>query len=536
MEYSHKDNLYALSIKDEVVFIGEVISGRKGYFCLGCKREMQAVIARKSKRKSYFRHDPKDVQGKGKCTYSDEAYRIQLAKTILQDIKKIKVPSLYKYPPKGENGLANLIAESKYIFADSVGIEYCFYENDAGIISFGKSDEHDSKHLLIKPNVTFFDKDQKPILFIELASAHKISEEKLLKLKRLGIDTVQVIVPKDSPEAISEVFSQTIHTKWLYNYEQEHAKYIPIREPITEGISSVDEIQRHFFEESYKCRTAQINNLIRTIKKCLESEYYRDIERSIRSEISRVERITKENSNEWFRIQERGRTEVYSEHQKESSECEEFCERIREAEIKFQERNRGLESRYLQRKSELENEIDSIRKSESFLFRGGETIGNTIAREGIAIKSIEQEQAELERKEGNFESLRDSITNRNSELKTRTIERFDENRRRTVDEIERIQSKIESLSREFESLEKSEAERYRKLEEQTILESAEFDRSILAELEKGEIGNHGNISQYIKRSIDGFSLLDNISEVFRTQKQYQDALTAIRTRAYKNWL
>lgn len=42
-----EENEYAKNIKDEVVYIGDAISGRKGYWCLGCNEEMDAVKKKK---------------------------------------------------------------------------------------------------------------------------------------------------------------------------------------------------------------------------------------------------------------------------------------------------------------------------------------------------------------------------------------------------------------------------------------------------------------------------------------------------------
>ena len=47
----------------------------------------------------HFAYDPKDAENKGKCSFSDETYRHQLAKDSLQYIKQITVPALYKYSP-----------------------------------------------------------------------------------------------------------------------------------------------------------------------------------------------------------------------------------------------------------------------------------------------------------------------------------------------------------------------------------------------------------------------------------------------------
>lgn len=284
-------NVYALNTKDETIHISEAESGRKGYFCLGCGRELQAVKQTKENRISYFRHDHNSLKGEGLCAYSDETYRHQLGKQILLNYKKVKVPAVYKYPPKNSVGLiANLISKEKYIEASFGKAELTFYEDDNGEIHYEKmSQDSTQKHQLIRPDITFFDNQSKPILLIELVATHKLTEEKKQRIKCLGIDCIQITIPKDSPEKIEKVFDSTKNTKWIYNYEQESREYIPTTLPGGEGVSLIDEDQRKLFEESYKCRVSQIGNLIRTIRRCLESEQYAGIVGNLESEISRVE-------------------------------------------------------------------------------------------------------------------------------------------------------------------------------------------------------------------------------------------------------
>ena len=93
----HKILTHALDDMNVVRFISDVKSGKHGYRCLQCGGEL---VAKKHKdRLDHFAHDPKDVSRLGKCTYSDETYRHKIAKEILQRIKQIKVPALYKLPP-----------------------------------------------------------------------------------------------------------------------------------------------------------------------------------------------------------------------------------------------------------------------------------------------------------------------------------------------------------------------------------------------------------------------------------------------------
>ena len=181
-ENRHENNVYAFDIKNIPKHISEVESGKKGYYCMGCGREMQAkkggILTH------HFAHDPKDILKKGKCIYSDETYRHKLAKEILQRIKQIKVPNLYKYPSLGIEGKPNKLREAWTVVASTVKNELTFYEDENGTICYGRDIvfEGTEKFLLIKPDVTFFDKDENPILLIEIVATHKIDKNKLIKI------------------------------------------------------------------------------------------------------------------------------------------------------------------------------------------------------------------------------------------------------------------------------------------------------------------------------------------------------------------
>ncbi len=191
-------NVYALNVKGEDIHISDAHSGRQGYFCRGCLREMQAVKPAKINYVHYFRHDAKAVAGQPKCTNSDETYRHKIGKEILQRIKRLKVPDVYKYPPRGHAGLPNLLVKSQFIEAHYVQNELTFYENEFSEICFGndKNVSIDERYLTVRPDLTFFNHKDEPILFIEIIATHGIKPDKLAKLKRLGIDTVQVIIGK----------------------------------------------------------------------------------------------------------------------------------------------------------------------------------------------------------------------------------------------------------------------------------------------------------------------------------------------------
>lgn len=418
---------------------------------------MQAMISKTPNRISFFRHDPKAMKGQPKCTYSDETHRHKLAKEILLRIKRVKVPALYKYPPNNINGFPNLISKPKFIEAEIVRAEIYFYENEFGDIFWNKTAFSDEdKYLLLKPDIVFFDKNEKPILLIEIVVTHKISEKKLLDLKRLGIDTIQITIPKDSPENIEKTFETTNRTKWIYNYEQEITEYIPVSDSNSEGISSIDEEQRKLFEESYKCRTAQINNLIRTITRCLESEQFRTIAEELESEISRVERNTERNRESLFQQRERNarnindlrneiRTRINSKHNE------------RRKRIEFQKSD--LEERYNRKRNEIITITESTEGAIREFTERFNSIDETFEREGEDIKRLtaeqnsirefaKTEQENINREQENGNNLEEKYTRIRTELE----QSFRNIRRRIGIAIETRNFENNEYTRKFKNL------------------------------------------------------------------------------------
>jgi len=530
MENPHIDNVYALNLQDEEVFIGNVESGRKGYFCIGCKREMQAVKPKIASIRPYFRHDVKALKDRKKCTYSDETYRHKLAKEILQINKSIKVPAVYKYPEKGVEGWPNLISESRVIEAFSVGIEKLFYEDENGEISFGKNDESKNKHLLLKPDVTFFDRKQNPILFIELVATHKISEEKKIKISRLGIDTIQITIPKDSPEAIGNAINNTNHTKWIYNYEQANTQYIPVSLSSSKGIQPIDEIQRKFFEESFKCRAAQIGNLISTIKRCVGSEHYAQIERNYRSEISRIEENTENHRDKWRRICEDRRTEISKKHAIESRRNQ-----INQEEGNFQEYHHTLEQRYYRKRNEIERDADAYRESELSIRGSEEDINRAISDKESAIRKIIEEQEVLDAKERDFGSTREQVERRFKNGKRELQICFEEDSTNKERAISRIKEDLRNSPEKFRLDELILSERLDQDRRTREYQFSERNERFIREIKEGKIGTHKKISKKVEDFNNAMALLDDLPTKYLYRERVRCALEEIRNGAYKNW-
>lgn len=486
-------NVYALNTKDQTIHISEAESGRKGYFCLGCKRELQAVKQTKENRISYFRHDHNALKGEGLCTYSDETYRHQLAKQILLNYKKVKVPAVYKYPPKGtENLVANLISKEKYIEA-SFGIsELSFYEDDQGGIHYGKVfPDSNQYNLLIRPDITFFDNQSKPILLIELVATHKLSEEKKLKIKHLGIDCIQIAIPKDSPENIEKVFDKTEKTKWIYNYEQESREYVPTSISGGEGISFIDEDQRKLFDESYKCRTSQIGNLIRTIKRCLESEQYGEIIRDIESEISRVEGNSEAERKDLERIRRDHKLRI-----------EALRERIRAT---VNERYKQDIDRILSERARLDAEEQQLQE---FIRNEEASITSTIEehRNRIEEKLSKQYPITIEEEQRRYSNLEQRYKRKKSEL-IREDEDIERNIRETNKSIRHLESAIADNIRNI-----SEKQREIENNERAIGEESGYEKELRDKIE--------SIEKKIRRIQEEFVLNKyKISERFETDRE-----------------
>lgn len=89
---SKEQNEYAKDIRGLEVYILDVESGQKNYWCIGCGHDMQAIHRMIIGYKPYFRHVAKDVSTERKWTFSNQEYRHKLAIAIIQESKQIKVP------------------------------------------------------------------------------------------------------------------------------------------------------------------------------------------------------------------------------------------------------------------------------------------------------------------------------------------------------------------------------------------------------------------------------------------------------------
>lgn len=579
-----EQNDYANDVYGKVVFINDVESGQKGYWCIGCDTEMIAVHGKVENRRKHFRHVAKDVNIERKCTFSNEEYRHKLAIDILQFTKGIKVPNLYKYYLDGKS--KRLIADSKYVQASAVKAELTFYEDNDGEVKWGKSKEIENKNLLIRPDITFFDSGGNPILLIEIVVTHKIDDEKKVKLKRLGIDTIQIIIPKDSKENIKKSLEKGGNTKWVYNNEQERIGFIQFSEGDTTELLSIDEIERRFSDESYKCRKIQLTNLIRSIDKCLGSERYRNIAEQLEQELPRVKTNTESASNglEELRagiragVDEKYRDAIESLEREESEFQQLYAESAGELRSKFdtarsglEEHFGGLEIRYNSKISELAREAkicfadqrDTEREIEHYEnveatpqeFEDRERrIRDQIAavpiNEGDYRRGVEKRRREIRSRfketEGDLLTKINSI----SEIFGReeaTITKLEDGERESFrKEWKFIENQRNSLPDKFgghkdrikKSFRDQETAAERSYETEGNRIDSEFERfreRINNFMEgKSTIGNEG-LSSGIKKLFDARRILNDWENEKCTFERYKFAIECLREGIYKKW-
>jgi hypothetical protein len=529
-QYSQQQHSWAQDEKGEYVHISKASSGKNGYFCIGCKREMIAVVNFKDpSHKKYFRHDVVSEPNK-KCTYSDETTRHKIAKDILQQLKEIKVPAVYVFPPVETAGKPNLIKKERIIKAYSVLIERCFYEDDNGQIKSSNKAEAKEKGInyLIRPDVTFLNSDGVPILFIELVAKHKVTDEKKIKIKRLGIDTIQVRLPEDSQEEIERTFKVIERTKWIYNYEQESTQYIPIPTADRETVSFVDEVQGKLLEETFSCRAAEIRNLLFAINKCLESELYRTIEYNFRQEISRIENDSREEQHRAETIQGRISQETEFEFASENEKLETEERTIENQEREFQEHSRKLEERYSRKREDMEREEASFR----------ERIKSKFGEEGYGGDSFERRKIQLEGEresiEFAFEKEKSAVENLEIEIQNlpRRAKQQEDEYGREIEELETretkscsdIRNRISELPTKFDNL-------------RTGIK-ARMEEQIREDVERVKNRNGSGdteLSRELKRILEIWGLLNNYEELFRVARRYRQAYDCFKEGYYKNW-
>ncbi len=523
LKYNEQDSDWAKDVQDSPIHISQAKSGAQGYYCMGCDKDM--VAAKGLKKKHYFRHLAIGVDtSKVECVHASRVYREKLAYFYFQRTKTITVPDVYKYPPRGVEGYPMLLQEKETIIAHKVEKEVTFFEDKSGKIHRVKNAKVDERFLWVRPDAVFFDKNDNPILFIEFVITHKPDTEKLNKLQRLGINTVQIIIPKLSEEELEKVISKVSKIKWAYNEIESNTEYIRIPTGDSEGIPHIDEEQRKLFEESYKCRTAQINNLLRTINRSLESQPYKVAERLFEQEIQRIEKATREQQSKLDDVQAGIDSEV-------QGDLESRRDKLAERRRKLGERDSELEGRYFKRRGELRKEQadtdrgiklrNSIGKTEADIRREFEKEESGINDDQKIISRqegyIDNDTREESRFENNFEGKKAELAKEFGDLERAEQEEFNEHKGRLDPENEEqraLQVEIEnSLRVEFEG-------RYEQIAER---------------ISNRDVQSGDELSDRIKAILEIRGFLDSYENEKSTLERYREGVSVIKSGTWQEW-
>lgn len=542
---SNEQNEYAKNVKGEPIYILDAESGRKGYWCIGCEAEMEAVRRKKNLlHKSYFRHIAKDVKkGEIPCTFSNQDFRHNLAIDILQGTKRIKVPNLYKYAPDGKN--AKLIEEAKFVEAHSVKAELTFYEDDEGKVLFGKNPNIESKNLLIRPDVTFFNIQGNPILLIEIVVSHKLNDEKKAKIRRLGIDTIQIIIPKDSPENIAKNFLVTKNTKWVFNHVEQNTNYFQFSSGNTETISQIDDDEVRFFRETLTCRENEIKNLIRSITRCVESQLYKRVEFKLGQEISRIEKATREHQSRLDNLEAEYESEIYREFKEQFDRLEEEKRKFIDEEAEWKQYYSDLEGRYINKDIEIRREQEIIERNffeeNGFDFDEERIRLNFDARrdeidrttEFISGRIEQTRQAQNEFNESNSRSYRRTqLENEREEKRVEQNIEFERNFMATISE--EFEHRRESLRGKFNT----EEERYRQGIEFNIRKlgerNEEFRRYVIQSMEI-PFNENRELPERFRNLFETRRIISDWEKGKSAEKRLRFAIDSIRKGDYKKW-
>ncbi|GAB3562747.1 hypothetical protein GCM10027578_05410 [Spirosoma luteolum] len=531
-----EETQYAKNIRGEEFHISEVERGRKGYYCIDCEQEVVACHSEHD-RSWYFRHHVTDIKIERQCTFSNETYRHKIAKDALQRIKQIKVPAVDKYPPKGTDGVTR-VREAQVIHAHTVGIEFQFYEDEAGQIRWMSKPDWEriepsgKKRHIIQPDVTFFDQRGQPILFIEIVATHKPDEDKLLKLERLCIDTACVTIPKESATAIEQIFYHTDRTKWLYNHEERTTRYVPVSNRNTKEVLPVDQLQRRLLEESVNCRATEIGNLIRAIERCLESEQYRAVEQHLNTEVSRATDIAARAEQQLLCLQ--------ASHQKRLEKTvlgrllplAKAARRVSSAERAVKARRKSLESRYHKKRHELVRAEAEYRPDCQDEL---ERISKNLIELGAGDGSIPERQEQLATETARIE------------------QRIGEAKRATAD----LQQRTEALPSEFRQVEDRMVRTYRQQKKavgtafkQQAQAVEEADGRVRAELRERHEGYRRTVAKAVTRAdgerserlspriaelVQARRLIVDTSPKYAALQRLRKAYESFKSGAYKNW-
>ncbi|MEP2669668.1 MAG: hypothetical protein ABJH04_11765, partial [Cyclobacteriaceae bacterium] len=307
-----------------------------------------------------------------------------------------------------------------------------------------------------------------------------------------------------------------------------------------------DELQRKLQEESLACRTAEIGNLIRTIKRCLESKPYRESEEYLRKEISRTARNTDTHRSRLEKIREDCRSRVKGRFKAEIDKIDSGSRQVEREAEQLRQKHSSLEIRYHRKRIEIAEKDKEL----------GLRIKAKIERSTGTRETFEERKRQIVRDRGksirDFESAKKELES-DQEKTLRDIERERTRIEQIITSGEAISSKFEQLEREasneFKELADSEAEEIERLErdsenEPRLLELSEnrireeFEELRSRSLDKIKRRNgdgNSELSRGITHLLQTRERLINFEKDNASYKRNREAWDSFNKGAYKNW-
>ncbi|MET3501339.1 hypothetical protein ABIC45_002951 [Mucilaginibacter rubeus] len=528
-------------------------SGRHDFTCLGCGKPMQAILRKIYGPKPYFRHDVMDVPVYERCPFSNVQARRIIALETLQLEKQLRLPPLYKFPPKGSGGLAIPLQDAQTLHFDSVKRNlHCFETPEGDLILAEVPASEDDLHLF-SVDAVGYDEDENPTLLILLSDGKrkKMDVDLMAALPILGVDAVMITPPRSTPEEIFNAVMNGKNTKWLYNNDERAFNYDSLSADLPKGVPTADLDEGFLFEETFDCRTAEINNLIRTFNKFLGTESYRAAEQHNRQVIGETELAITRAGERRDEFEDQYRTASESAHQRELDEVDERRGRLGTAKTEFSGNYQALDERYRRKKRELE---EAARVLESSI-RAAELAPSSSGRSIAARRSeIERnDQSARRRMDDLFErELRSVDSQRTGIARTIASERAAIERLRELiaKEPGRLERLLREKATEFDQLERNESTaieqihtdranlpgRFRGEEEKLGTEIEELRNRAAAAMEARDARGVTGLSRRLKALLDGRGHLLAITHAQSDYRRHRTAKEFLESPAGEAWL
>jgi len=559
MYYPPKENdenhEYARSVAyGGVIHINNVReSGRHDFTCLGCGKPMQAILRKIHGPKPYFRHDVIDVPVYERCPFSNAQARRLIALEAIQLDKQLRLPPVYILPPKGTAGLAIPLQGAQTVYFGSVKRHLHCFETPGGDLVLGnKPTSEDDLHLFTADAVGY-DEDDNPILLILLSDGKrkKMDVDLMAALPILGIDAVVITPPRSTPEEIYKAVMTGKNIKWLYNNDEREFNYHSLSADLPAGVPAADVDAGFLFEETFDCRTAEINNLIRTFNKFLVTESYRKAEQHNRRIIGETELTITRAGERRDEFEEQYRNGSESAHQRELDEVDERRDRLGAAKAEFSGNYQNLDERYRRKKRELDEAArvleSSIRAAELAPNSSGRSIAarrSEIERNDQSarrrmdelfereLRSVDSQRTGIERtlasERAAVERLRDLVTKEPGRLERLLLEKATE-----FDQLERNESTaIEQIQTDGANL----PGRFRGEEEKLGTEIKELRNRAAAAMEARDTGGATGLSRRLKALLDGRGHLLAITHAQSDHRRHRAAKEFLESPAGEAWL